>query len=83
MASIAENMASATRENAEPFNVIERIDNLTRLVVQSRAVVTSMIADDNFTNLTPTTLSNLLWLLQDRLEEIESIVPGFNRGMLQ
>ena len=83
MISIAEKVATATRENNTSFHIIDNIDNLSKLVVQSRAVLSSLMADDNLKNLRPDAIANILWLLADRLDEMEGIIPNFNRGVMQ
>ncbi|WP_445425171.1 hypothetical protein [Alishewanella sp. HL-SH06] len=83
MTSIAENSVDATREMNHRFNMIDNVDNLSKLVVQSRALITSMLMPDNLQCMHPETIANLLWLLADRLDEMENVIPNFNSGVLQ
>lgn len=83
MISIAENVATATREMPQSFHIIDQIDTLSKLVLQSRAVISSLFVDDAIKGLPAETIANLLWLLADRLDEMESIIPTLNKGVLQ
>lgn len=83
MVSIAENITATKRETENSFHIIDGVDNLSKLVCQSRAVVTSLIVDDQFKNLRPEAVANILWLLADRLDEMESIIPNFNMVVMQ
>lgn len=83
MVSIAEKVVATKRENAHSFHIIDNIDNLSKLVAQSRAVLSSLMADDNVKSLRPEAITNILWLLADRLDEMEGIIPKFNMGVMQ
>lgn len=83
MVSIAEKVVATKRENAHSFHIIDNIDNLSKLVAQSRAVLSSLMADDNVKSLRPEAIANILWLLADRLDEMEGIIPKFNMGVMQ
>lgn len=60
--------------------LINTVDNLHRLTGQARAVVTSLCSDDNFKTLNEATLANLLWLLGDRLDDIELQIKQIKLG---
>lgn len=66
----------ATKSN----QLIDTVDNLNRLTSQARAVVASLCSDDNFKTLNEATLANLLWLLGDRLDDIEAQIKQIKLG---
>ncbi|WP_027669702.1 hypothetical protein [Rheinheimera baltica] len=67
-------------ETTKSNQLIDTVDNLNRLTGQARAVVTSLCSDDNFKTLNEATLANLLWLLGERLDDIDKQIKQIKLG---
>ncbi|WNO60893.1 hypothetical protein [Rheinheimera sp. MMS21-TC3] len=83
MTSIAENITNIQRGKNASFHMIDHIDNFDKLICQSRAVVSALIVDDALTSLTPATISNLLWIIGDRLDEMKQLHHKMQFEVLQ
>ncbi|RXJ70782.1 hypothetical protein CS022_22420 [Veronia nyctiphanis] len=57
--------------NTVPKNLHSLQEDIDRLVFQSKALVITLSAQDQFKSLTDETLSSALWLLNDRLNDID------------
>lgn len=51
-------------------------DTLDRLVAQAHAVTAALIGNDAHKSLNDEVVSNLLWLIQDRLNDIDKVVSA-------
>lgn len=50
---------------------IDRIDRLNRLILQAKAVVAVTGNDESLETISPSNLSNIFWLLEDHLSEMD------------
>lgn len=77
MNSIAIEQDIEQREESAAFaqataDYMDDVDNLDRLMTQSKSLVNFMVANDNMDGLKFQTISDLLWMLGDRLNDIEA-----------
>ena len=67
---------AATQSTHPKHDLMNNIEILDRQVTQAKAVLICLSANDHFKELSPETVANTLWLLNDRMDDIQK---GLNK----
>ena len=86
MASITSNPTEQQREKPAFFStpsVLDIQDDFHKMLSQTKALVTFMLCNDNMEGINRETINNLLWLVQDRLDDMEASYNKLTGGFIQ
>jgi|GEM_PF-5627658 len=86
MQSITPELTQQQRETIKSFTspaMLDRRDEFCRLLTQSKALVNMMTANDNLDGIPAQTVSDLLWLLSDRLDDMQASYDRLTGGYVQ